>query len=326
MNTFQKARIKLTLWYVIIAASLLGLATLSAINAEKAAFNRIEAALGDSVQRPRLTALLQKSLDEFETRFRNRLLLLDFFLLGLTGVGGYVLSNRTLKPIQKMIKNQRDFSLDVSHELRTPLTTIGLEIEAVKRSHNLPNEAVESFTNIQSEVTRMRRIVDGLLTLAREEGLPSREKWKITDLTEIVEYCVNQTNSLFKEKGINLTYSRDLHYPIFCDEEEIKRVILIFIDNASKYTPSGGFVKITLKKTTREAIVEITDSGVGIEKSELAHVFERFYRGKSNTAVGGTGLGLAIAKKIIESHHGKVSVESTLGKGSTFRLYLPLRS
>src|SRR5258708_11635307 len=168
MNAFYKARLKLTLWYIFISFCLLTIFTLAAIRAEQTAFDRIVQVISNPVTRPHLTALLDSRINNFERTFTTKLFLFDGLLLIFASIASYFLSGITLKPIQEMVRLQDDFAADASHELRTPLTTIGIEIEALKRTEtNIPPAYKQVFTSIQEEVLRMRGIVDGLLTLVR---------------------------------------------------------------------------------------------------------------------------------------------------------------
>lgn len=327
-NTFQKARIALTLWYILITALLLVIFSIAAIGAEKRAFGRIEQALANKAQRPKLTALLEKRILEFEKNFRNRLLLFDLALFLIASGSSYLLSGRTLKPIQEMIKQQEEFSADASHELRTPLTTIDMEIEALKRTErNLPEKYKNIFISIQEEISRMRNIVDGLLILVRSNYANTKKSWKIFNLSELITDTFKQMQPLAHEKSLDFKLENKQNLMVYGSTNELKQVVIILLDNAIKYTPlkESVTVKTFLKENNVNLVVQ--DTGVGITEKDLPHIFNRFYRASnSQDQYRGVGIGLAIAKKIIENHQGKILVESTLHQGSKFTIHLPYYS
>ena len=203
MENFEKARIQLTLLYIMLSFLLLGMSNFVAVNAERYAFNSIEQALADKKERPVLTAVLARNLNNFDANFIKILLTLDVFLVVLVSYASYILSGYTLTPIKNMLQMQEEFSADASHELRTPLTTINMSIEALRRSDkNLSQDSVETLDNIQQEVARMRKIVSGLLTLVRRDQA-SLEK---IDLSAVLKTCFDQLNAQFVTNCYNSTY------------------------------------------------------------------------------------------------------------------------
>ncbi len=330
MNAFQKARLTLTFWYILISFLLLFVFSLAAIQAEKRAFSRIQQVLGNRAKRPHLTSLLEKRIDEFEANFQMRLLFFDGILLVIVSGASYFLSGKTLKPIQEMIEEQEAFAAEASHELRTPLTTIGMEIEALRRTEKtiLPQYKTV-LDSIQEEVSRMRRLVDGLLVLVRNAGENSKKSWKACNFTSIVEESSSQMQPLAKEKDIRIEKHLAKDVAVMGDPEQIKEVVLILIDNAIKYSSTHGQIVISLQKTKSSALLSVTDTGHGIDPKDLPHIFTRSYRGgttDSHQQSKGAGLGLSIAKRIVAQHDGTISVESTLHKGSTFIIKLSLSS
>ncbi|MBI2020667.1 HAMP domain-containing histidine kinase [Candidatus Daviesbacteria bacterium] len=321
MNEFTKARVKLTGWYILISLLMLAVFTFAAITAERRAFNSIERALGNPVQRPRLTTLLENSLARFHGDFQQRLFIFDIVLLFGAAYASWLLSGRTLKPIQDMVEAQTEFAADASHELRTPLTTIGMEIEALERTQKVPKGTKNTLDSIKQEVLRMRGLVDGLLTLVRSED--QKAQFRMVNLNKLITECVEKMKHLAKQKGVILRSEATKALVIQGNEDQLKQVIIILLDNAIKYTPKGGKVEITLLPTTNYSLLTISDTGAGIAEADLLHVFDRFYRA-SGQKQKGAGLGLAIAKKIIESHKGEIAVKSKLGSGSTFIIHLPL--
>ena len=224
-----------------------------------------------------------------------------------------------------MIKKQEEFAADASHELRTPLTTIAMEIEALKRTEKkLPSRYIQVFKSVQAEVARMKQIVDGLLTVVRCESSDAQQTFSAVDLLAVSQDGVRQMQKIATEKEIELT-SEGKPVQILGNPEELKQVVLILLDNALKYTPPKGQVKLNVLAKKRQAEVTINDTGYGIPESDLPHIFERFYRvlRPQEISTKGAGLGLAIAQKIVDAHHGKISVASQINQGTRFTLSFP---
>lgn len=328
LSELQTARLKLTGWYVVITIFLLAVFSVGAIQAEKRAFSKIEQALSDREQRPKLTALLETRIAGFEKNFRQRLFTFDVVLLLISAVSSYFLSAKTLEPIAKMMREQEEFAADASHELRTPLATIGMEIESQMRTEKLPGNYRLTLASIKEEVSRMGKIVDGLLRLVRAEAGEARLQTRIFNLTEVAGEVVDQMKPLAENKHVVLSLESAKQLKVKADREQIRQVVVILVDNAIKYTPSGGNVKLSLGRQKNWARLQVQDTGAGISSTDLSHIFKRFWRGQGNSdgESKGVGLGLPIAKQIAENHHGKLSVFSELGKGSGFTLSLPVYS
>lgn len=331
MNEFRTARIKLTIWYLCISLAMLTIFSLAAISAEKRSFGKIQAVLNNKIERPRLTLVLERRIDNFESDFLRRLLFFDVVLLGFSAGASWFLSGKTLIPIQIMVKNQEAFAEDVSHELRTPLTTVNMEIEALKRTNpHVPKQYLLAFDSIQDEIKRMSNLVEGLLmTVRTNEQLTQFEPINVSQIAE--ETCAKLQ---LLTQAQQIQYSSKIEKDIFvkADPDSIKRLITIFIDNAILYTPEKGKIVTDLKKTSKSALFIVTNTGAGISERDLPHIFERFYRGSSYSAASqqmrhkGTGLGLNIAQKILDQIGGSIQVESKPNQGATFTAYLPLAS
>ncbi len=323
MNPFEKARLKLTLWYILLLFLLLFISSLAGVFAEQRSFDRIQEALGDPVQRPRLTALLERRLSEFESQFIRRLLVLDIFLFLIGAAGCYYLSSATLKPIAKMIAAQQEFASDASHKLRTPLAIIGMEVEALERTQkNIPTTYHSVFTTITEEAARMREIVESLLSQVRvASGQPITH---VVDLTHILKVTTKRMRGLAEKKNLKLTYHPTNTVKLQSRERKLDELFRVLLDNAIKYTPSQGTIDVDLTTNKSHVIVFIKDTGIGIPESDLPHIFKRFYRGTRTTQYQGSGLGLAMAKQIVTEHGGQIEVTSTVNKGTTFTIKLPI--
>ena len=323
MDLFKTTRFKLTFWYVVIVFVLLFTSSLAAINAETRAFNRIQEALSDRIQRPKLTALLETRLNEFESQFVRRLIFLDLFLFVIGAIGAYYLSGITLRPIEEMISAQEQFARDASHQLRTPLTIIRMEIEALNRTQKqIPKVFSKVLSSITGEVSRMSEIVESLLTQVRQPFKNPRPQ--TVSFTEIVKTSVSKMQAVAGQKQIKLSSSLTPNIQVNGETHKLEELVRILIDNALKYTSDRGEVAVKLIKLEGKANLTVTDTGIGISKTDLPHIFDRFYRATQTQHLPGTGLGLAIAKQIVEKHSGQITVASSLQKGSEFKVSFPL--
>ncbi|HVO41307.1 MAG TPA: ATP-binding protein [Aggregatilineales bacterium] len=227
--------------------------------------------------------------------------------------------NATLGRLERLFNAQRRFVADVSHELRTPLTTIQGNLDLMRRYGNDP----ESLEAIDSEVRRMARLVGDLLLLAQADAgrLPLHEA--PVELGSLALEVYRQSQVLAKE--VDLTLGTIHAVLVQGDADRLKQLLLNIVSNAIKYTPAGGKVTINVTHKDGYAFVSVWDTGIGIPKEDLEHIFDRFYRVDKarSRAMGGTGLGLSIAKWIVEAHNGRIIAESEVGKGSTFTIQLP---
>lgn len=238
-----------------------------------------------------------------------------------------LLANRALHPIRSAWDKQQVFVADASHELRTPLATLGLHLEAVMDS---PDEKVseqgEWLTNMKNEITRMSKLVNDLLFLARADAKSDTAPPEDFFLSDTVKKAAASFQPLMKEKG--LLFERDIQTDIKMSgiEGRVSQLIVILLDNAVKNTRPGGEIELTLSAQHGKAILEVSDTGTGIPEKQLEHIFERFYRTDTSRArdQGGAGLGLAITQCVAQEHRGTIHVESKVGSGTTFRVLFPI--
>lgn len=234
--------------------------------------------------------------------------------------------NEMLARIEELFRAQQRFVADVSHELRSPLTAVRGNLDLLRRgaAHDEVARA-QALDTIDSEVARMIRLVSDLLLLARSDaGVPIAKHPVELDTLLLEVYRQAQLTA----KGVHLTLGAEDQAIVLGDRDRLKQALLNLVDNAIKYTPPGGQVTLSLRKDEEWVAVSVQDTGIGIAAENIPHLFERFYRvdkARSRDA-GGTGLGLAIAKSVVEAHNGKLTVESQLGKGSTFTIWLPLNA
>lgn len=228
---------------------------------------------------------------------------------------------------KRLEKVRQDFISNVSHELKTPLTSIKAMVEVLLEGGAEDSKLRKDFLeNINQEVDRLSRLVSDLLLLSRLESDREFLNPVPTDFVTLINRAVSRFQPRAMKEG--LTLSLDIKGeipPLKVDVNYIDQVISNLIDNAIKYTPSGGRIDVIVEDIGKGIKVSVRDTGIGIPKEDLPRIFERFYRGEKsrNLSLGGVGLGLSIVKHIVEAHGGKVGVESEIGKGSTFYFIIP---
>ena len=221
----------------------------------------------------------------------------------------------------------RTFLENAAHSFRTPLTVLKASLYLLEHQplleHEKPRIAV-----IKKQVDRLVSLLENMLMLLRMDE-SARFEFDYLDLNVLVESVIDAQGVLAEQQGLTCTFHRDADLPQVCaDRTYLASALLNLIANAFIYTPPGG--EVLVRTTTRDdhAEISVKDNGIGISTTDLPHIFERFFR--SNLAVSnhqqGTGLGLSIVEKIVKSHRGHIEVESELGKGSTFRVCLPIES
>jgi signal transduction histidine kinase len=268
-------------------------------------------------------------VSESEDRIKFILIYVNVIIFGVAGIGGYVLAGITLRPIQVMIDEQKRFVADASHELRTPLTSLKSEIEVYLRGKKRTIE--ESDALLQSnleEVNKLQYLSDNLIQLAQYPKAAPDVAFTQVSLEDILSSAKSKLDKAAKQKAIKVTLPAK-KYTLFGDKEQLVQLITILLDNAIKYSPKKSTVTITADRVDRHVRIHVKDTGMGIEKEAIPHIFDRFYRADSSRTkqtTSGYGLGLAIAKNIVATHKGTISVLSEQGKGTTFTIVLPIKS
>jgi two-component system phosphate regulon sensor histidine kinase PhoR len=230
-----------------------------------------------------------------------------------------------LRSLQTM---RRELLGNVSHELRTPLATIKAIVETIQDGAIDDKEAAKKFlARVNDEVDRMTQMVAELTELSRIETGKAKLKLETVNLNLIIEDVIARLNPYAKSQRVALLSELPANLPpVHADNERIRQVVTNLVHNAIKFTPSGGKVTISVKPDVNSVVVSVCDTGIGISKEDLPHVFERFYKADKARAGGGTGLGLAIAKHVVQAHGGNIWAQSEEGKGSTFSFSLPLQT
>jgi len=236
--------------------------------------------------------------------------------------------NAMLSRLDLSVRRIKQFTADASHELRAPVSLIRTTAEVAVQKRDRPaGEYLEALDEILEEAERTSQVVDSMMLLARADAGKEIVEASAADFCAVVREAAEQGKKLARTHDVRFSS----HVPegsclIRGDEDALRRVILILIDNAAKYTPAGGTVELHLQARNGVAVASVTDTGIGIAKQDLAHIFDRFWRADRarSREHGGAGLGLSIAKWIVEMHRGSIEVESEVGKGSTFEVHLPV--
>jgi len=346
---FHKARIKLTFWYLLIimlisitfSGVIYGFATNEVHRFAFEQRRRIQEVLDNDSgqiivpgrglrQMPRILEMEndEELISEVKTRTLISLTTINFIILVMSGILGYLLAGKTLKPIQEMVDDQNRFISDASHELKTPLTTLKTTFEVfLRRKDSKLTEAKKLIKESVESVDTLSDLSTSLLTLVEYKTNNGNLFTKI-DISSSLNSAISRTKVLASEKKCKI--KKDINSAIIKgNDHDMIKLFVILIDNAIKYSPNDSSINITLKKMGKFAEIEVSDTGLGINKRDLSHIFDRFYRAdNARSAVNSTGfgLGLSIAKEVVKRHHGVLKVNSKLGVGTTFIVKIPLIS
>ncbi len=271
-----------------------------------------------------LLAFRKDILDEFRDRAMAQLALFNSAILVLAAAGSYFFARRTLRPIERSVEAQRQFTADASHELRTPLTAMKTEIEVALRNPTFAAENAKKLllSNLE-EIDALTTLSDSLLRLARYEesnGLT----FSPAPLASVLAEAQERVDVHAKNKALSIEI-RSAQDQVLGDKEALVELFVILLDNAIKYSPEGSSIAVWSEHDGHSIRVSVRDHGQGIRAVDLPRIFDRFYRAdqsRSKQHIHGYGLGLSIAKAIVTRHHGKIDVHSVPGEGTTFAVTL----
>ena len=236
--------------------------------------------------------------------------------------------NRMIDRLEASFQQVRQFSTDVSHELRTPITAIRGQLEVALFTAKTTDQYREAMVNSLQDIDRLSQIVRALLLLSQAESGQLVLQKASVDLSDIVQDLADQFQIPAEEAGVKLSAHVPAQSMVSVDRVQIERMITNLLSNAVKFTPQGGSVRISLQPDEESVELVVEDTGLGIPDQYLPHIFDRFYRVPgSGTAPGpdqGLGLGLSFVAWIVKAHDGSIDVESSPGKGTRFRIRLPL--
>lgn len=342
---FGKARLKLTGWYLLIIMVVsigFSLVIYKVLTVELDRFSHF--------QRLRIERRLSgEEFTPFESRLRNTpprifadpelveetkrrliffLVIVNGGILIVSGGLAYFLAGKTLKPIKDMVDEQNQFISDASHELKTPLTSLksAMEVHLRDKRLNLADAKKLIKENIE-EVNKLQSLSEGLLRLASYQKPNNHARFEMVSLASTIKRSIQRVKPQAIKKKIAIK-NKSQNFEFEADQYLLSDLLVILLDNAIKYSQKGKSITITSRKTDGSILITVADQGIGINEKDLPHIFDRFYRAdlaRSKDESSGFGLGLSIAKKIVESHRGQITVESKLGKGSTFTVRLPMK-
>lgn len=313
------------------------LSMLALPESNKPSFDELTCALGipevtmESLKKHPDVHVDEQPLSEIKTR--ELVVSIDIRMFGYdndsAAKSGYIVMFQNITDSALLEKNRREFIANVSHELRTPLTSVKGATETIIDDPEMPEPVRNRFLQmVINESDRMTRIVQDLLVLSRLDN--KRMSWRPSKF-DLYASASGMCSALATEAKahnhiLEILPETEQQMPIYADKERIEQVVTNIIGNAIKYTPDGGRITVSLsEKNAAHYQISVKDTGVGIPKEDVEHIFERFYRvDKSrSTNAGGTGLGLSIAKDIIDAHGGDISIESEYGKGTNVIIVLP---
>lgn len=228
--------------------------------------------------------------------------------------------------LEKDMKHEKRLTSDVAHELRTPLMAMLATVEAMQDGVYPTDD--EHLETVASETRRLARLVQQMLDLSRMENSTAPLNLEPVDMVPFVRSIVNGQERLFADRDLRLRFADETqgHDDVVeADPDMITQCVINLLSNAMRYTPEGGWVVVSVLSDRKHVDIAVSDTGIGIAKDDLSRIFGRFWRADASRAreAGGLGVGLAVTKQIVERHHGYISVESELGKGTTFTIHLP---
>lgn len=337
INIFRSASFKLTVFYVLIVM-------LISTSFSVVVYQISTTEIGTCMNRPStlikqlpsdnpfrsiindLDRMRGEQIESSRNHLLQNLIYFNLMILVASSVASYFFARYTLHPIEEAMETQSRFTADASHELKTPLTAMKSEIEVALRDKKLDKqEARRSLQSNLEEIGKLESLSNALLEIARYEN-KSEKEFKEVNLPDVAISAFEQIEKFAKEKKIE--FQTDLKdVKVQGDKQSLAELFVILFDNAIKYSPRSSRIKVVIKRELRHAEIQIKDQGVGIKKTDLPHIFDRFYRADTSRHKeqnGGYGLGLAIAKSIVDFHNGSISADSKSGRGTTFTVKLPL--
>jgi signal transduction histidine kinase len=237
-----------------------------------------------------------------------------FAALLLVAAGGYILVRQSTAPVERSMEQMRRFMADAAHELRTPVTVLRTRAEVALGQERDPARDAAALQAMEQEAGRVGTIVGDLLTLARADAGERPVAREALYLDDLAASAVEGVRALAERKGVALEVGAFEEAAIIGDPELVRRLLLIVLDNAIKYTPAGGRVHLDVTTRNGQRSVVVSDTGIGIPEEQLSHVFERFYRGEpARREADGAGLGLAIARWITDLHGAAIEIAASDG-------------
>jgi signal transduction histidine kinase len=320
-DDFLVARLKLALYYSITAFVILGGSSILLYNT---ILSNLTQSISENIfLNPQISkAIIEKARDILLNRFITIDSIIMFFVIIL----GFLLTEKTLKPIKSNMEKQKRFIADASHELRTPIAVVisGLEVNLENNKLDLAG-AKKTLENTLAEMREFSILSNSLLDLSKYDTENQLEYERVF-ISELVKSVVEKNRNLANLKNINIGLGIESNAVVLGNKIELSRVFFNILDNAIKHTPTGGAISILEKVSSNKYCVTISDSGSGIPEEILSKIFDPFFRGDASRNTDGAGLGLTLSKKIIEKHNGNISIKSEINKGTNVTISIPLSS
>lgn len=331
---FRSATFKLTMWYLAIVMAISIIFSIVLYNVATA-----ELARGLHRETQRIftqfpvfqndPSLMKPGVDYTSGAHRIllRLIGFNFIVLFASGYTSYWLARRTLEPIEQAHEQQKRFTADVSHELRTPLTVLRMESEvALLNNKTSASELRNTLRSNLEEIGKLEALINNLLRLTRLEVDELQQQFTDIQSRNIVKEAIKQVEPLTEARKVTIkTKLSDAR--LHGDRDSLIQLLVILLDNAIKYSSNGSTVTIESNANKDTVKFRIIDSGSGIKRADLEHVFDRFYRADNARTAGetsGHGLGLSIAKMIADVHNGTITLNSRPEHGTTANVELPV--
>ncbi len=232
--------------------------------------------------------------------------------------------NQMIERLEASFQQIQSFSENASHELRIPLSILRGQTELSLKRFRSGEEYRKTLESNLEEILRMEKIVEKLLFLSKADRGEIEINRAEVDASSLLEYVYEQFQIPAKEKNIHLTLDTNEPALIKGDEILLRELLLNLLQNAITYTPESGEIMLSLSREEEQILISVADTGCGIPEDEIPHIFDRFYQVDKSRSTQGHGLGLSLCKWIVESHKGRITVESAVGKGSRFTVYLPV--
>ncbi len=333
---FRSTLVKLTLVYVILTMALslsfsFVFYRLATHELSEGLHHQYEDIVGndhDTDNKHRYDHESSSELQQRQDTIRNGLVYVDIGVLIGSVVVGYVLARRSLRPIEEAHRSQLRFTAEASHELKTPLTAMKADTESMlmQRGANA-SELRATLKNNLSDIERLERLTRHLLDMGRYRS-DAKPRLEEVDLPKLLGGVVRQLGIKYKSKNVRIEQQCTLAV-VYAEPLSLEQLLVILTDNAVKYSPKGGMVRIAASQVQRKTVITVQDNGSGIDPEDLPHIFEHFYRSKqhsSTKAASGYGLGLPLAKDIVDMYKGSISVDSKANEGTTVTVRLPLKT
>jgi OmpR-family two-component system manganese-sensing sensor histidine kinase len=321
IDEFFVARLRLTFYYFITAVVILGGSSFALYNTILS--NLTESIAGNIFLDQNVS---QAIIDKAQDILLNRFVTIDAVIIFFVIILGFLLTHKTLEPIESNMQKQKRFIADASHELRTPIAVIisGLEVNLNNKKLDLLS-AKKTLESTLDEMREFSKLSNSLLDISKYDT-EIQIKYEPISINELVKSIVEKNKNLAQIKEISIETKIESPALIQGNKIELSRVFFNVLDNAIKYTSPGGKILISDKINSNKYLLTISDNGIGISKDILNKIFDPFFRGDAARSTDGAGLGLTLAKKIVENHKGTISIKSQVNNGTSVTISLPAQA